>query len=356
MSFLKKLSIIGDGVQEAVNSAANLVAASSAGKKVASAASAATDSVADAWNEHAPTRDEIASAASAATDSVTEAWDKHAPSKEAVVGTFVVGGFGVLALTKTELEVVGARTISAASKSASTVSDAATAAATVAKENPGAAVAGAVIGVAAVAAAPFTGGGSLLGAATLASSLAGAGGIAVATAAVGASASVAISNVQTKKIQGNAHNLGIAKGKAESAVKIEELSKMMVHAAEAYSAQARQNEFIISLAAIGLSMAACDGSVSSEERACVKEYVIGVSKFVLPQNIRDLLNKIVENPPLFEDATVYVKKLDRNIWPCIDGLLEVISEADGDTNTSEQEFLTKWEKYKIVALEKGAIA
>jgi hypothetical protein len=167
----------------------------------------------------------------------------------------------------------------------------------------------------------------------------------------GAGASAAISNAQTKKIQRVAFGEGVEKEKAESAVKIADLSKMMAHAAEVFSAQARLNDFIVSLAAVGFAMAACDGPVSEEEKACVEEYVIGMSKIMLPQGIRDRLHTIADTPPDFAGAILYVENFDSDIWPVIDGLLEIVGEADGDINQSEQEFLNKWESYKIAALE-----
>jgi hypothetical protein len=383
MSFFNKISSLGDGVKDALNIAANSVAdtwdehvpsidevaaaASSAAQKVSSAASVATGSIADAWDEHVPSMEEfgvaassavqkVSSAASDATASVADAWDKHAPSKETVVGALAVGGLGALALNKEELKAVGARTITAASKTASTVSDAAATAARVAKDNPGAAIIGGVIAVAAVAAAPFTGGGSVLAAATLAESLAGAGLIAAAVGTAGAASGVAISNAHTKKAESTAHNKGFEKGKAESAVKISELSKMVVHAAKAYSEQTRRDEFIISLAAIGFAMAACDGSISSEEKECIEECVLGVSKVAERQSIRDCLNKMAETPPNFEGAIVYIKKFDDKILPYVDSLLEVIGDPDRDINASEQDFLSKWDIFKSMAHKKGVLA
>jgi hypothetical protein len=331
-------SLVGQGVSDAA-------------RKTASAASDAAvafgQGVADA-------AEKTTSAASDAANSVAEAWEKHAPSKEVVVGSLVVGGVGSLVLNGEELATIGARTMSHAAKTASAVSDAASNAASVAKDNPGAVVVGAAVGVVAVAAAPFTGGGSLFGAAALTASLAGTGGVAAGAALIGASAGAAISNAQTKKITSTAFGAGVEKEKAESAVKIEQLSNMMVHAAEVYAAQARLNEFIVSLAAVGYAMAACDGPVAAEEQDCIEEYVIGVSRIALPQSIRDRLSKIASSPPDFERAVLYVQNFDHDIWSPIDHLLEVISEADGDMNQSEQNFLEKWENHKIAAIEEAS--
>lgn len=336
--------------------------------KIAQYASHAAGSIAEAWEKHVPTKDEIVKAASSTAkkiatttsetkDSIAEAWDKHAPSKESVIGAVVVGGMGSLVLNKEELENVGAKTIAAASKAASTVSDAVVTAATVVKENPGATITGAVVGVGAIAAAPFTGGGSVVAGTTLASSLAGAGTVvtAIGAGATCAGAGAAMSNEQTKKIKKNAYNDGIKRGKAESYTIIEDLKKKIELAANAYSTQALRDDFIASLAAIGFSIAACDGPISDEEKTSVEEYVLGASKFQLPKGMRDCLHSIANAPPDFEGAILYVQNFDKDIWQYIDDLLEVVAEADGDINQSEQEFLDKWENYKI-STQKGGIA
>jgi hypothetical protein len=332
-------SAVGQGISDAANMTAAVAseAAAAIGQGVADAAEKTTSIASDTAN------------------SIADAWDKHAPSKEAVVGSLVVGGLGSLVLNSEELATIGARTISHASKAASAVSDAAGKAASVAKDNPGGVVVGAVVGVAAVAAAPFTGGGSMLGAATLAASLAGTGGVAAGAAFAGASAGAAISNAQTKTKERIAFAEGVEKEKAESVVKLQRLSNMMAHAAEVYAAQARLNEFIVSLAAVGFAMAACDGPVSEEEKDCVEEYVIGMSKIALPQSIRDRLSQIISAPPDFERAILYVQNFDRDIWLSVDGLLEVIGEADGPINQSEQNFISSWERFKVATLGKISV-
>ncbi len=235
------------------------------------------------------------------------------------------------------------------------VTDSASSVASVVKDNPSAVALGAVVGVAAVAAAPFTGGGSVLGGAALAASLAGTGGISTGAALVGAGVGAAISNAQTEKIKHTAFCEGVEKERAEAAIKIERLSNMMAHAAEVYAAQARLNEFIVSLAAVGFAMASCDGPISEDEKACVEEYVIGMSKIALPQSIRHRLSQIASTPPDFERAILYVQNFDHDIWLPIDGLLEVVGEADGDLNQNEQAFLKKWGDYKIAALKEVSV-
>jgi hypothetical protein len=349
----------GHGVADAAKKTASLAsdAATAAGHGVADAAkktaSLASDAATAARQGVVVAAEKTTSMASDGAESIAEAWDKHAPTKEAVVGGLVVGGVGSLVLNRDEIEVVGARTLAAASKAASAVADAAGKAATAVKEHPGAAIAGAVVGIGAVAAAPITGGGSVIAGVTLAESLAGAGGIAAAAAAVGGGAGTAISDLATKRIGRAAYREGLEKGKADSAAKIMELSDTLVQAAKVYAGQARLNEFILSLATVGFAIAACDAPVTEEERACVEEYIIGISKIGLPQETHDRLCEISDSPPGFEKAILCVQNFDRRIWLPIDGLLQIVSEADGDINEHEREFLSKWEAYKIAASEGG---
>lgn len=335
--------------------------------KIGELASKVTNSISEVWDQHIPSKedivntaskaaDKISSTTSAAADSIADAWDKHAPSKEAVVGSIVVGGLGALVLDKEDVEKIGNKTIASVSEKASSISNATAKAVNVVKENPGSTAAGVAVGVGAIAAAPFTGGGSVVGGATLIASLSGAGTVAAAVGAgtVGAGIGAAISNEQTKKLKINAYNDGIVRGKAESLIIIEKLKNEMRRAFEAYSTQVLRDDFIASLAAIGFSIAACDGPVTDEEKACVEEFILGASKSYLPHGVRDFIEKVAQEPPDFDGAMIYALNFGTELWPHIDCLLEIISESDGEINGFEQDYFTKWENYKIAA-KKGML-
>lgn len=221
-------------------------------------------------------------------------------------------------------------------------------------DNPIATATGAVVGVAAVAAAPFTGGGSLLGGATLMASLTGAGAIA-AGAVVGGGVGAAVSSVRDENIKEESFNKGVEKAMAESAIKIKQLSEMMAHAAEVYTAQKRLNEFIICLVAVGFAIADCDGEITEEERFCIEEFAMGMSKTALPQTLRDRIDEFSKTPPNFDQAILYVNSFGSDIWPPIDGLLEVVSDTDGIVNEKEQKFIKDWNNYKTLSLNGGAV-
>lgn len=133
---------------------------------------------------------------------------------------------------------------------------------------------------------------------------------------------------------------------AQTAIKIQSLQTHLDHAASTYAEHNKTNEFIVCLYAVGIAMAACDGHFDDEEALILKEYVVGASSLVLPTAIQKSLEKLTKNPPIFEQAMLYVEKLDRAVWPVIDDILTVISEADGEVSKDELAFMDQWQAFK----------
>lgn len=237
-----------------------------------------------------------------------------------------------------------------------TVSEAAETVWTTVKNNPLAVVAGAVVGVGAVAAAPFTGGGSVLGGATLLASLTGAGGIATAAGLAGAGAGAAISQASSKSAEQAAFDSGVEKGKAEAAVRMQELQGEIERAAALHSDQKTLHEFYVNVSAIGFAMAGCDGTVTTAEKECIQEFIVGVSKHLFPKDIQEIMDTLCLTPPDFDGAMRYAERLGRGNWAVIDGILTVVGEADGDGNEHERDFLLRWDDYKAARLGEGVSA
>lgn len=116
--------------------------------------------------------------------------------------------------------------------------------------------------------------------------------------------------------------------------------------AKYYNEQRKSEQFIICLIAAGVAMAACDGNINEDEVRDLREYVLGASEHRLPSHIESKIEQLLNAPPSFEQAILYVETLDQEIWPMIDIILEVVSEADGEVLKSERTFLKQWESYK----------
>ena len=237
-----------------------------------------------------------------------------------------------------------------------TVSEAAETVWTTVKNNPLAVVAGAIVGVGAVAAAPFTGGGSVLGGATLLASLAGAGGIATAAGIAGAGAGAAISQASSESDKRAAFDSGMEKGKAEAAVRMRELQAKIERAAALHADQKKLHEFYVNVAAIGFAKAGCDGTVTTAEKECVQEFIVGISKHLFPKEVQEILDKLCLTPPDFDGAMLYAERLGRDNWAVIDDILTVVGEADGDGSKHERDFLLKWQAHKAAQVAEGVSA
>ncbi|WP_085581016.1 hypothetical protein [Thalassospira mesophila] len=300
--------------------------------------------------------------------SADETWDKHAPSKEAIVGTAFLGLPGHLILGADGVKEVGAKVLSKTTFKTSDVkinpdttvhSTETTNANSVEKPknttlnnnteltpkiSPWAIFGGAIVGIAAVAAAPFTGGGSVLGAASLLGSLSGAAGIAAAGAAAGAAVGGAVSTGSQKQAFQAGHETGLA----TNAGKIQDLEARMTRAAQRYEQQNKTNEFIICLFAVGAAIAACDGNFHKDEESNLKEFILGALAEAIPTDLEGPIYTLLNNPPNFNGAIQYIEKLDRKIWPVIDDVLTIVSEADTIITPEEEKFIGHWNEYKSI--------
>lgn len=133
---------------------------------------------------------------------------------------------------------------------------------------------------------------------------------------------------------------------AQTAVKIQSLQQNLERASTQFAEQNKTNEFIVCLYAVGIAMAACDGKFDDEEAAILKEYILGASSLAAPSIVQTSLQKLTQSPPDFDEAIVYVKKLDPVVWPVIDDILTLISEADGVVCEDEQAFFARWQDFK----------
>ncbi|UKV14922.1 hypothetical protein L6172_01125 [Thalassospiraceae bacterium SW-3-3] len=213
---------------------------------------------------------------------------------------------------------------------------------------------GAIVGVAAVAVAPFTGGGSVLGAATLLGSLAGTTAISTAAAGVGAVAGGVASGVSQnskEKEKNKFIKAGHIAGLAEASIIIQELEEQLTKAAEHYMEQNKSNEFVICLFAVGAAIAACDGEFHGDEEVHLREFVMGASTQAAPPSLQEAFQRLLTTPPTFDGAMLYVEKLDQAVWPVIDNILTVVSEADGRLSQEELTFIGQWNKFKANALQ-----
>ncbi|WP_341363314.1 hypothetical protein P8T57_12805 [Thalassospira sp. SN3W] len=132
-----------------------------------------------------------------------------------------------------------------------------------------------------------------------------------------------------------------------AAARILELEQHLENAANIYAEHNKSIEFVMCLFAVGAAIAACDGHFDDEEKDSLTEFVLGASAITAPGRLQSGLEKLIQNPPSFADAMIFVGKLDKAVWPIIDDIITVVSEADGQISEEEKIFIEKWQAYKF---------
>lgn len=194
-------------------------------------------------------------------------------------------------------------------------------------------VGGAVLGVGAIAAAPFTGGGSILGAATLATSLAGAGAVATGTAVVAGGTGAYLARKEDEEEEAKDKEI------AKLYQKAEKYEKKFQEAIKNFQGDKEYFNYILGATALGIAMANADGEIVSEERQEIEEFIGGIANSNYPEYIRHLIEKLYETKPSFNEAMIYVEKIDPSNYESLRNLLEVVALADGIKHETEVAFL-----------------
>lgn len=182
------------------------------------------------------------------------------------------------------------------------------------------------LGVGAVALAPFTGGGSVAGAVSLAASLAGAEAVAAGAAVVGAGVGYAMSRKEEEEEERKQQEIAEANKKAQKATDIAK-------------AHEEHTNYILALSALGISMANADGEIAEEELEELHEFVGGLSSEKYPEHIVEQIEKMIENPPTFNEALAYLNRVKIDNFQTIRDLLVMIMEADDKLHPKEKAYL-----------------
>lgn len=188
----------------------------------------------------------------------------------------------------------------------------------------------------------------------------------IVSATLAATAVVAGGTYEMGKDEGKRE--GEEKGAAERAVKTKRMERKIrrkekiikktkksveeatVVAAKYYNEHQKFEQFTICIIAIGAAMAACDGDVHENEVRELRERTLGIAEINLPSSIERKIEQLLDQPPTFEQAMLYVEKLDHAVWPVIDSILAAVSIADGQVLETEKVFLNQWENYKTVQM------
>lgn len=199
---------------------------------------------------------------------------------------------------------------------------------------------GAAMGVTTVVALPVAG---PIGAITAVGAL-----VAGAAGAAGAAAMDALDDSEEqaeKRSKEQAEKRGKEQAKAEYAQQLERFHHAIKEMASKMKSHDQYFGKIIAIAAVGISCANCDGEIHPAERTEIDEFVARINHSNLPEDVREKINKLWQNPPNITTAFKLSEKAE--IDPSfLDRVICVAMHADNRVHAKEKAFMNAWNKLR----------
>jgi len=199
---------------------------------------------------------------------------------------------------------------------------------------------GIATGVVAIVALPIAG---PIGAITLTGAL-----IAGGTGAVAGGVISATDNSE-ENAKNEGYNQGVENEKAKNAERINQLLNNLKRHEDKLKEMKSFEEYAIAMFAVAFSVANCDGAIHQDEIREIEEFISGELYNNLPYSLKSEIQKMKNNPPSFNTAMEYVKKVSSDSWDIFDSIIELAMRADGIIKNEETAYFEAWKKFKYAA-------
>ena len=123
--------------------------------------------------------------------------------------------------------------------------------------------------------------------------------------------------------------------KSENAVRIEKLLNELKKHENKIKENNTFEEHAVAMYAVAFSVANCYGELHPDKIRDIEEFISGELLTKLPSSIKNKFEKIRNNPPEFNRAMAYVKKVNRGSWDIFDSIIELAMHADGVIHREE---------------------
>lgn len=201
-------------------------------------------------------------------------------------------------------------------------------------------VGGIGVGIGAVVALPIAGPiGAITGIGAL---IAGGSG-----ALAGGVVSATDNSEETAKNEG--YKQGEQNAKAENLRRIDELLQRIKKHEDRFKEHKSFEEYSIAMFAVAFSVANCDGYIHPNEITEIEEFISGELYNAFPNSLKTEIEKIKNNPPSFNTAMEYVKKVHKGSWEVFDTIIEIVMRSDGYIHNAETAYFEAWQKFKNAA-------
>ncbi len=150
----------------------------------------------------------------------------------------------------------------------------------------------------------------------------------------------------TKKAQQSGYDKGYAEARAEDTLKMQRMEEMVREAQEALNNQKAFETYVISMYAVALSAAHCNNRFDDDQKEYIEEFLVGRTKAGIHGDLLKSIGELYYNPPSFNTAMEYVKKVDRKLWCIYDEIIDEIINVDGYVDSEEGAFQDAWNIFK----------
>jgi uncharacterized tellurite resistance protein B-like protein len=146
---------------------------------------------------------------------------------------------------------------------------------------------------------------------------------------------------------------GFKKGKqyakSENTERMNQLLNNLKKQEDKFKEQKDFEDFTIAAFAVGISVANCDGELHPDEISDLEEIISGESYKSLPISLKNEIRKLKNNPPTFNTAMEFVKKVNKNKWESFSDIIELVMNADGHIRREENAYFEAWNRFKNAA-------
>lgn len=160
---------------------------------------------------------------------------------------------------------------------------------------------------------------------------------------------VAVTDTSEEDAKNKGYQEGILIEKANSSERINRLLESLRRHEEHFKELKAFEEYAIAMFAVAFSVTNCDGEMLPIEVQEIEEFITGELYTKLPISLQSEIQRMKTNPPSFNTAMEYVKKVDVGTWDIFDNIIELAMYADGITRSEETAYLAAWKQFKNAA-------
>jgi uncharacterized tellurite resistance protein B-like protein len=101
-------------------------------------------------------------------------------------------------------------------------------------------------------------------------------------------------------------------------------------------------DLVVAMAAVGLACATADGDIHAKEAKHIDEFIDAVDHSKLPEETKEQLAAMRQNPPTLETAAQLVQDLGVSHLRLFDEIITMVTHADEFVHKDEINFAKKW--------------